>query len=318
MVISLNDNIAIQEDRKPKERFKNEMNSEDSQEANNLERDDLTISKVNPISNNNIPIMGFASELSAPVIKVASLVKPLVAKRPIKEMGLSRKYFTIGLLNGLNLAEDVGDEVFLNSDFDNISATYRKWVRPKLSIESGLYYTIVKGNINFDVHQKYAEEDLDEFFELALEDIAKRPGLVFRTTQSTNIADLPEVDLGDEINLSGFVDIDLKLLQFPVIANLHWYKKRIEYFTGLGFSLDYSWGDRSSSAFNMTHEGITYDLQLREELVDNSSIGFTLQLNTGMKLYLADHLNAEIALHLSPSNLLLSAANIGIYYRLNK
>jgi len=122
-------------------------------------------------------------------------IQPLDEKRkwlnmPREEVGVSRSFYLLDLLDNVDFREDPRDEIAQSTIFKNINFNYRKWLRPRLSFQSGLYYTKLDGMLDFSVFDKVEEENLDNILDSTFENLTNQSTVNVRSTTENSQGDI--------------------------------------------------------------------------------------------------------------------------------
>ena len=296
-----------------------EDNVRESVEEEVQEREAIVVQKLYT-SDDNLRLSEIKPQFSlfTPFVTALPVIKPYKGSLSQREFGLTHKYFLLSLVNGVNLQEDPRDNVYLTTHFDNFNVHYRKWIKPRWSLQTGFNYIHLQGNFDFSIYSKIAEGDgLEEYFELTFEDLSQRSGIELRNDQSSG-NDLPVVMDGDEINISGLVDFDLEAIRLPLMLHYHWYKRKFEFLAGAGLSLDYVWGGQSATGFKLEHEDIEYPVMLEDEVIESNAFTYSAYLNGAMKYHITENINVELGLQIAPISVIFTNVECGIYYRWNR
>jgi len=234
---------------------------------------------------------------------------------PKGELGISHMFLPITFLEGQNLGEEPGDQVIFQSEYRNINLNIRRWISPRWSIQTGIFASKVDADINIDVLFTATEDDLEAITNIEFVDIMKKSNGSQDAKVNIELRDKPTIALGDEIGLEGNVGIKLKALQMPLFIHRHWYKRKFEYFTGGGLTLEYLWGAQLETDFYMEINGQPLNAMVTQSAVDEKYADTSVYIEGGMKYYLTENVNIGITLRAAVIEPVFSGIDIGLNYR---
>lgn len=235
---------------------------------------------------------------------------------PQQELTLGSTYFLLSALKGIDLGEEPRDDVFIDVSIPSINLGYTKWIRPTVSLRSGLHYAHLDGHIDFSDYEILEQDDIEELANFTYGEILNSSNLKSRSSElAQDGSTLPFVEIGEEVRFHGNIGVVLKAAQIPLFINKHWYKKRMEFYVGAGPTLELVWATNKAIDFNVEHKGLNYNLTLKDPNVKDNYLDYSIYALGGMKYYINQHYNLELALRVNTSEQAFSGLDLGFSYR---
>lgn len=259
--------------------------------------------------------MSMSNELFVPWF---SLIKPKVTIHPKMEAGVSTQYFVLNMVEGADLDESDNGTVFFDGRFVNLNLKFAYWIGRKWSISTGINYGDILLNLDLDTDFEYNEDDFQQ-------DISSEYNGVFSKEYNSGgngspVVLKPGVELmnGDVVRLKGQVDLGLRAIQIPFILNYHWYNKRFEFYTGLGFAVESIWAREENLDFNLLDNNIL----LTEPSTQNDSFDhyfdYSFYGKLGTKFNFNKQINFDAAISILANDVAFSGLEFGLHYRWHK
>lgn len=239
---------------------------------------------------------------------------PYGSIRPQEEIGVSSQYFFMSLLNGKDLDDSPEGRVIFDGSYNNLNLKYTKWIARKWSLSTGVNLASLSVNIDFDTEVVYNETDFEEIIESEYGEFLNRN---YDPSSSKIVRLKPGVELldGDLLMMSGQVDLGLKVMQIPIILNYHWYNKRVEFYTGVGVTLESVWASEKNANFELFQDGTLITDPENQNDVEQHYWDYSYYTKLGSKFNITSHVNLDINLSILVNQPIFSGVEIGLHYR---
>lgn len=231
------------------------------------------------------------------------------------EVGISRQFYFIGLLNGINLGSDPRDEVFLNTNIRNINLNLRHWIAPKWSLQTGLYASALDASLDISVFFPATAEDLEILTNTEYQEVADQGGRSEEPSLMISLIDPPPIAEGDEIFFAANVDLELRAIQLPLMLHRHWYKRRVEYMLGAGLTFEYVTAKQAGENFELGINGMPVDAIITEMPIASKYYDTSIYFEAGTKYHFTNNINLGATLRISVTDPVFSGVDMGLYYR---
>lgn len=263
-----------------------------------LQRNKLLVSKRTAIPNGN-----------------SNFIKPQKQVRPLMELGVSTQYFLLNSLEGVDLDESENGTVFFDGRFINLNLEYARWIGRKWSITTGINYGDILLNLDIDTDFIYDENDF-------VQDINSEYNDVFDKSYQTSTSGSPvvlspgvELFTGDVVRLKGSVDLGLRAIQIPFILNYHWYNKRFEFYTGVGFTVESIWARENNIDFSLFDNNVLLTEPSTQSDLSEQYFDYSIYGKLGTKININKHLNFDTAISILANDAAFSGLEFGFHYR---
>ncbi|MFK7807416.1 MAG: hypothetical protein AB8F74_06380 [Saprospiraceae bacterium] len=285
-----------------------------------IKSNELTIDNNNILVLSNFPTLSLTLKEEEKDAAEKMIIHPAKQwrNRPRWEIGISHSPFVINpkwVVEDGDLEE--GEEYNLGIKYRNINIPVMRRFDRRFSLSSGISLAQLKLDFNFSTEEEYimsnSEADIRELIRessttgtVTIDDESSDVSVVFR----------PDANLmnGDTITVKGFVPIDLRLIQIPVLFNYHFGKRRWEGIIHAGAGLDYFHGTIKDVNIEVYKDEDLVSEPLNFESINDSEFGFSLYLGAGVKYHITNRFNLGFSTKLDFTELLLSRHEIGIYY----
>lgn len=252
-------------------------------------------------------------------IEINDMIPVKVSNRflsPKQEISLGSTYFFVSALSGIDLGEEPRDDVFIDVLAASASVGYSRWIRPSISLSSGLDYVHLSGQLDFSDYEILEQDDIEGLTNVTYNELLKSSSLKARSSMiSRNVSQLPFVQVGEEVRFHGNIGLALKAVQIPISVNKHWYKKRMEFFVGTGPTIEWIWVSQQPVNFNLEYEEINYELILDNPIESEQYIDYSIYAIGGMKFHFRKNYNLEMGLRINASEIIFSGFDLGLSYR---
>ncbi len=282
------------------------------EEDTSLEQVDDFISIVE--LNNTLAETVSMNESDLVMEKKYPFIQPKVVVRPREEVGVSSQLFLLSLFNGEDLDDSPEGSVVFEGQYKNVNLKYLKWIGRKWSIATGLHLADLAVNLNFDTEIEYNEDDFGKIIDSQYGEAISR-NYDPNSTKTVNLKPGVELANGDLLRLNGEVDLGLKAIQIPIILNYHWYNKRVEFYTGVGITLEAIWVTEKNGDFELFDHGTLISEPVNQQDVSESYVDLSLYTKLGSKINLTRQFNLDLNLSLLVTDPIFSGVEIGLHYR---
>ncbi len=235
--------------------------------------------------------------------------------RPRTEIGLSHHFLFVRLLDGVDLAIEPEDEIIFQSDYVNINFNVRHWISPRWSVQTGMFASKIDAKGNFNVGFEATEDEIEFLANTEFEQVLSNGFSTSDAPLSVNVLEEGAIEVGDQIRLDGQIGIQLNALQLPIFVHHHWNKRRLEFFTGGGVTLEYLWGAQSAGQFNLQVNGEPLDVMIMQDEVPDQYFDASIYLEGGIRFRLTDHINLGWTLRVAAIQPIFSGLDVGVNYR---
>lgn len=255
------------------------------------------------------------------------IIIPIRKYYPKHEVGLTRLHTVFDLLGEISVGSPGDTErLDLNTHYFNINRSYARWLNPKWSISTGFNISDLNVDLDFNVLEVITDSDIDNFVTREYNDITGRSNVYAKSSEvngfsseEINISLFPGVSVaeGETIQIQGILNAGVNAIQIPFYINRHWYARRVEFYTGVGVSLDYFNINQASATINILRDGENIAEPYRLLANQNSKVDYSLYIQGGIKIPITDFLNISLATRTNILDPYLTGIETGVYYRWN-
>lgn len=246
--------------------------------------------------------------------KTYPFMDPKVIVWPRKEVGISSQLFFMNLLNGVDLDDTSDGRVVFNGKYRNLNFKYSKWIGRKWSLTTGLHLSSLSVNLDIDTNIEYDEDEFEEIIETQYGEAINEN---YTAGSENNFILKSGVELvnGDVLRFDGNVNLGLKVIQIPILLNYHWYNRKFEFYTGIGFTFEALWASEEDVEFELFDDGVL----ISEPVVQSSGVenylDYSIYTKLGTKYNINRNLNLDVALSIPVTQIIFSGVEVGLHYR---
>lgn len=321
--IASNSELGVQDSKNKVVEFALESTDSKIEDVNVVVKTELGVAQQarEEVSIGNLRDLDLVAESNRSSIVVnnvnSGFIQPKLEVRPMKEIGVSSQLFFLNLLEGVNLDDSEDGTVVFDGRFRNLNFKYAKWIGRKWSISTGINFADLALNLDIDTDIVYDEVEFGQ-------DINSQYGEVINSDNIGNAATPVmfksgvELVNGDVVRLRGNVDLGLRVIQVPIILNYHWYNKRFEFYTGLGFALESAWAREENANFNIFENDILITEPSSPSDFYEQYFSYSYYVKLGTKFNFNKQINFDTALNILANDIIFSSVEFGLHYRWHK